>query len=342
MILSPERLKTALSIAGLLIAAASLPATAIDKTFGYVGCSNPKQYSVRLQTDVIIPPDVACQQVRTWHAIPAYKPWTNTPSPYGARDIRFSPEAKIEIEDDKRSAHVYFENNQNFPPGAKLSFVTSYLTDSSQRRFNPSAYSCSWSDCQKYNLQNALQTKATDPTVSELAFKIKQNHSPAVTVMEFCHWIGTNIKYDNSVSYRTDDVTATLKNRRGHCGHAMGLLTAFCHCVGIHTRNIVGLNLKEPLGKPSRLPIPDDLGNLHLWGEVYLPKIGWVEVEPIAGEKCFEIPASYIQSNTAFQNAAVWIKEAGKPTEQARWEFTDGRYQCKYKVLTRITYTEAH
>lgn len=171
-----------------------------------------------------------------------------------------------------------------------------------------------------------------------LAVKLKQNHDPANTVIEFSRWLYKNIEYDDTVQNRTDDLATTLKNRRGHCGHTAQLFHGLCRSVGLKTRDVVGLNLTDANGKKTNLP--NEWGNTHNWVEVYFPQIGWIEVEPVNGEKCFTIPAAFIQNNTAFQNAAVWVTEPNI-NKQALWGYKDGRYQCDYNVVTRITFSES-
>lgn len=313
-----------------------------ERLYGAVATSDAKTYTVRTQTDVTIPPKgQPCTKVRVWHAIAAYKPWSQTTSPLGATDLRSAPTAKIEAEDDKRSAHFYFEENRNFAPGTQLRYVSSFNAISVKRSFNPSAFRCSWSDCQQYFSQaqaNSQSKIANDPEVMALAVKLKANHDPANTVIEFCRWLHQNIEYDDKVQHRTDDLTMTLRNRRGHCGHTAQLFHGLCRSVGLKSRDVLGLNLTDANGKQSNLP--NEWGNVHIWVEVYFPKIGWIEVEPVNGEKCFTIPATFVQNNTSFQNAAVWVVESNKD-RQATWGYRDGRYQCDYNAVTRITFSES-
>lgn len=310
-----------------------------ERLYGAVGTSDAKIYTVRTQTDITIPTKGAsCRKVRVWHAIAAYKPWSQTASPLGASDMRSLPTAKIEPEPDKRSAHFYFEENRNFAPGTKLSYVTSFKTVSVKRTFNPSAHRCSWADCQQYISQNPISPLSLDPAAAAIALKIKQNHDPANTVVEFCNWIHKNITYDDTAQNRTDDLATTIKSGRGHCGHASQLFHGFCRAVGLQSRDVLGLNLTEPNGKKTNLP--NEWGNSHIWTEVYFPKIGWIEVEPINGDKCFNIPATFVQNNTGFQNAAVWVTEQNVD-KQATWGYRDGRYQCDYNAITRVTFSES-
>jgi hypothetical protein len=313
-----------------------------ERLYGAVATSDAKVYTVRTQTDLTIPTKgPRCTKVRVWHAIAAYKPWSNTTSPLGATDLRTAPTGKIEAEDDKQSAHFYFEENRQLTPGKKLSYVSSFKAVSVKRSFNPSSFRCSWSDCQQYfsqALANGQSQVATDPEVMALAVKLKQNHDPANTVIEFCRWLHQNISYDDTVKNRTDDLAETLKNRRGHCGHTAQLFHGLCRSVGLKTRDVLGLNLTDANGKKTNLP--NDWGNMHNWVEVYFPKIGWIEVEPVNAEKCFTIPAAFIQNNTSFQNAAVWVAEPNID-KQATWGYKDGRYQCDYNVVTHITFSES-
>jgi hypothetical protein len=310
-----------------------------ERLYGAVGTSDYKVYTVRTQTDLTIPAKGAsCHQVRVWHAIAAYKPWTKTALPLGASDLRSAPTAKTEAEDDKLSAHFYFEDNRQFAPGTRLRYVSSFKTLSAKRTFNPSSIHCMWSDCQEYISKNSQTPLPIDPEVMALAVSLKQNHDPANTIIEFAKWLTKNITYDDTVQTRTDDLAATIRTHRGHCGHTAQLFHGLCRAVGLKSRDILGLNLTDPNGKKTNLP--DQWGNTHNWVEVYFPKIGWIEVEPINGDKCYTIPAAFIQNNTSFQNAAVWVAEPNidKPVS---WGFKNGRYQCDYNVITRITFSES-
>ncbi|CAN5471019.1 hypothetical protein BH11CYA1_BH11CYA1_20300 [soil metagenome] len=333
-------MRVAAILATTLILLSPLQAGSVsEQLYGAVSTSDTKIYTVRTQTDITIPAQQAnCRKVRVWHAIAAYKPWSKTSNPLGANDLRSAPAAKIEPEPDKRSAHFYFEENRQFAPNTKLSYVSSFKVLSVKRTFNPSAHRCSWVDCQQYLSKNPLAITESDPVVTSLAAKLRGNHDPSNSIIEFCNWISKNITYDETVQQRTDDLSTTIKSKRGHCGHAAQLFHGLCRSVGLQSRDILGLNLTDENGKKTNLP--DTWGNTHTWTEVYLPKVGWIEVEPMSGEKCFIIPSTFIQNNTGFQNAAVWVAE-GSYDRPVNWGYRGGIYQCDYNMVTRITFSES-
>ncbi len=321
-----------------LILSACAPALAWgERSYGAINTSEPRSFTVRIQTEVTIPASgPACTQVRIWHAVPPWKPWTQTAAPLGASDLRSAPTAKLEPETDGRSTHFFYANDRRFAAGEKVQLVTSFKVNSVKRSFNPSTSRTDW-----YRVQNQV-SKATAPSNAEiraLAESLKGTHDPASTVVQFCQWIYTNIKYDAQVDYGNEDVRAILAHKRGHCGHMGVLLQQMCNAVGLNTRPALGMILEKPMGKLASADTPNDLGNIHTWAEVELPGTGWIEVDPAAGDKCFVIPANYVQNNTSFQNASVWVKEEKQPTRPITWSYSGGKAKCDYNVLTRITYT---
>lgn len=308
-----------------------------ERSYGAVDTSEPHTYLVRMQTEVTVPSTgPACTQIRMWHAVPPYKPWTGTAAPLGATDLRSAPTAKLEPEDDRQSTRQYYENNRRFAPGEKVTLVTSFRVNSVKRAFNPNAVRTDWYAVRK---QAVKPSEPTDAEVRTLAERLKGSYDPAHAVIEFCKWINANITYDDRVTYGNEDVRSILTNKRGHCGHMGVLLRQMCSAVGLNTRPCMGLILNKPRGSHPSADAPNDLGNIHTWVEVSLPNAGWVEVDPVGAEKCFTIPTNYVQNNTAFQNAAVWVKEDKKDTRPIFWSYENGRMKCDYNMLTRITYS---
>ena len=85
----------------------------------------------------------------------------------------------------------------------------------------------------------------------------------------------------------------------------------------------------------------NDYTNGHVWAEVFLPDIGWIEVEPYGGDKCFTVPATYVQNNTSFQNCSVWIMEQGQAPRMPRWVLQGDTYVNDYGVDNTITFGES-
>lgn len=329
-----------------------------ERNYGPITACDFKTFRVRMQTDVVIPAlDPAgntgggaskrCILLRTWHAQPSYKPWSATRSPLGAIEYSASPTAKIETEEDNRSTHIYWEERKKLSPGQRLSFVSYFKVISPKRSFNPSTQRITWSDVDLDNRTNSqrmeekdrIESKNIPAEILNLTKTLRSNHDPANAVKAYCQWIHDNIRYDASVGYQGDDVNAILSGKRGHCGHMITVLRHMCAATGLKIRVITGLNLSHPDGRPSP-GSPNPQPNAHLWAEIFFPRIGWIEVEPLNGEKCFEIPAGFIENNSAFQNYAVWYTESDNVPRQAMTSFLNGKYRADYDLVHTITFSQ--
>lgn len=282
-----------------------------------------------------------CLLLRCWHALPSHKAWSTGVPPLGAEALASEPPARLENESDRKSAHLYWEEKKALKPGQTLICTSYFNVVSPARSFNPNTRSISWSDIEQDNRQNPPTKVELNKNIVSLANELKANHDPANSIKQFCKWIREKIVYDATVPFAGDDVEAILKTRRGHCGHMLTILQQLCLASGIKTRTITGLNLCCPSGVPNYQHLVNPQPNAHLWSEVYLPGIGWIEVEASQGEKCFEIPSGFVENNTAFQNYAVWFTEDDNIPRQALTGYSDGKLRSDYDLQHIITFTEA-
>lgn len=156
-------------------------------------------------------------------------------------------------------------------------------------------------------------------------------------MLEFCKWITANIKYDASVPYGSDDLPATLKNKKGHCGHQLHVFQTMCSLAEIPCKTVVGLNLYRPDGMAALHKIRPDYENAHSWAEILLPGSGWVEIDPGQGDKAYSLPAQLIQNNADYQNYVVWMRVDGQ-WKIAQWEYRDGKWFSAYGIENVRTY----
>ena len=193
----------------------------------------------------------------------------------------------------------------------------------------------------KYNAEHKLTFPAQPGEISSLAEKLRYNKAPIEAVIEFSKWLKENLTYDASCFTDGNDVLATLGKRRGHCWHYMSLLKSMCNAVGLQCRPVEGLNLFFDNGNNNQMvQARVDYTNGHVWAEVFFPDVGWVEVEPNGGDKCYNIPSAYIQNNTKFQNYAVWITEQGRAPRETKWLWSGGKYISDYGVTHKVTFSE--
>ena len=319
------------------------PVSAAESIPRGVSTSNYKIYSVRMDTTVIAPATgPRCINVRVWHALPTHRPWSQIASPYGTLDQHAQPAGSIlEAESDRRSTHILYTAKNGQLPGQEMHYISDFRVISPDRKFDTYAAHIAWQDVYRYGTENKVKFSDPSSEISTLVEKFKYNRQPCETLVEMSKWIKENFTYDATCNVAGDDVLGILRAKRGHCLHLMTIFLAFCDAAKIPCRAVKGLNLHCPTGSSEVDQSRNDYTNGHVWGEVYLPNVGWVEVEPFGGDKCFVIPANYVQNNTSFQNYAVWVWEQGAAPRLPKWILRGNKYVSEYGIDHKITYTES-
>lgn len=312
---------------------ATVPATR-GVTVGYA-----KRYLVHVTTTLNLPTSApGLKQVRVWHALPVVRPWSKTNKQPPLTALSYQPNtARFELEADRRSGHIYYETNNPPSNGRTLTYKTDFEFYSADRKFDPSAVSCTWSQYKASDYPASDGTRV-GTNVKKLADDLRRNTDPISCVTKFNAWIFKNIRYDERCTVPLDDGDDILAAGRGHCGHIASLFKQMCLAAGIPFRPGWGLALDDDdtirkLGKT-----PDNFPYIHTWGEVYFPNVGWVEVDPTRGNDPYNFPASLVSNNSGFQNCSVWITENGGETHAARWLSTNGRSGFEYGIDTKIRF----
>ncbi len=295
--------------------------------------SDRKLYKVSMTTAVTIPRASRIQALRVWHAVPPKRPWMQGKGDVGATQIRALPSSGVlRYDRNKASHHNYWQVSRGLRPARTLRFTTTFDVISVQRVFRPDRTRTAWTALSARRKGNSRLFK--------VAIEARRKMAPAKAVLQYCIWLKKNITYDASVSHKVGDVDATVKLRKGHCGHFYEALAQMCGAVGIKIRRVVGLNLYSRDGRRGGLShIRADFTNIHTWAEVYFGKVGWVEVELSFGSKAYTIPARFVQNNKWFQNYAVWYREKGRwsvPT----WSFDGRRWTSRFALSHTISYSE--
>ena len=120
-------------------------------------------------------------------------------------------------------------------------------------------------------------------------------------IIEFTTWIVSETEYTVGYSYPFNDLNAISEHMAGDCGTRFSILYALCKTAGIPIRLAWGFNVCNALG----LFDGRNSWNHHAWAEIYLPEIGWTEVEP-ASTTPFFINNTYIRNDTRCQSFVVW------------------------------------
>ncbi|HMY03448.1 MAG TPA: transglutaminase-like domain-containing protein [Candidatus Obscuribacter sp.] len=299
-----------------------------------VSTANQHRYLVHVKTT--LKPKASSEQVRVWHALPVLKPWGRVYRQPPVTGLGYTPRTgKFELEADKRSGHLYYE--ENAPARQKeLVFQTDFELFSADRRFDPNYSNCSFANYKAQDFACVDKTIKVHPQLKTLAASLKQGSDPINYVKKVCDWIRGNITYDDSVGYEASDCASIMKNKRGHCGHIATVFNHLCLAGGVPWRVAWGLALTDAATIKSMGKTTENFPYSHTWGEVYFPGIGWVEVDPVRDRDYFFIPATHIQNNSSFQNAAIWIQDRGGEPHMPRFE--SGKYE--YDAITKISFEE--
>lgn len=273
---------------------------------------------------------------------PPRRPWSLFTGEAGATEIQFLSSGRQEYEAKHDSHHILWTENARVNPGQKHQFLSQFKVRSVKRVFRPGDEPISWEEVEALPpLTRASceeRGKEIHPRIQRIAEEIMERRAPYEAVMDFCMWIGERIKYDAAFPYETDNISAIITQEKGHCGHQAAVFCQFCAAAGIPVRTVMGLNLYEEDGVGELHETRADFTNIHTWAEIYLPRVGWVEVDPVGGNNPFVIQPHLIQNNRWFQNYSVWVRNAGE-MRQPRWILgEDGKYESEYAIEHLITF----
>lgn len=312
---------------------------------GAVKTSKPVTFEVEMTTTFVVPAgNDKIDQVRVYHALPTPRAWNAADAKHGASKLTFTPKGAEELtHDDTNSRHLLWTVDGKQKPGTKLTFKSNMTISSPDRTLNVKAVKTTWKDYEKEPkdkaaVVNPATAKAVHPELAKVAAEYKAKLPPAQAVLAMCKWTTDTIKYDASVTHTATDIESIMKQKCGHCGHRATVLEQMTASAGVPHRTVWGMSLYAPDGRTSDLQkVRADYTNIHTWAEVYLPGVGWVEVDSGLGANAFSLPATQIQNNRWFQNYAVWMREDGKdkiPT----WTPVKGGFRSDYGVENIISY----
>lgn len=156
-------------------------------------------------------------------------------------------------------------------------------------------YTIPWADETPYDTESELYQTFTgpergiesdDPTLRELAEEIVGDESsPYKQVLLIQSWLKQNISYPDLGSSYPDDALLCIDQGVGDCAGQSKVFVALCRALGIPARTVSGLRpFQAGVGRldqfGARAAWFERTLDVHVWGEVYLPAVGWVQCEP--------------------------------------------------------------
>jgi transglutaminase-like putative cysteine protease len=128
--------------------------------------------------------------------------------------------------------------------------------------------------------------ESDDPKIRELAQRIVGGEANVYKrVLQIQAWVHENVRYPSLGSTYPDDAALCIDKAVGDCAGQSKVFVSLCRALGIPARTISGL-LPYKLGVGqlsefgSRAAWFDQNLSVHVWVEVYLPQLGWVQGEP--------------------------------------------------------------
>jgi len=145
------------------------------------------------------------------------------------------------------------------------------------------------------------------PNVVRLAHTLVGNEEDLLKIIKrFSDWTGPNVHQEandlNGKYITRYNIQTPIKEGRGWCGPRSSVFRALCAAYDIPAREIGGYSLCSitalvggEINARSDRPIKKGDSNAHVWAEVFLPHVGWVEIAVGGGTPdCFTSSANQV------------------------------------------------
>jgi len=128
--------------------------------------------------------------------------------------------------------------------------------------------------------------EADDPKIQALAQNIIGDEDNVFKqALKIQSWVQQNIRYADITTVYPDDALKCIEQGLGDCAGQSKVFVALARAVGIPARTVSGLlpfkrgeGMQELFG--PRTTWFDQNLSVHVWIEIYLPPLGWVQAEP--------------------------------------------------------------
>lgn len=268
----------------------------------------PHRLRVTHTTRVKVGPEAARLQV--WHAKPLERSWPGVETTFAVVATTLAPSGGEEIA-TRSEGGVAWTWKVSEPTAGELEFISTFELLSADRDLKTAGLEIRWADVADGAgiMEGQPALPVANEQLREVVAKIKRKERNVLdAIAAFAQWVNGNIAYDPGAAYRSEDLEAICKGRAGHCGHRATVFLALCQAAGLPARRVVGYALLNKAGGGVGV----DDSNRHVWVQVNLPTLGWVEVEPAPHGSPFAIGFPFVMCPFDLQaRFAVEVAKSG-------------------------------
>ncbi len=280
-----------------------------------------KVHRLRVTHTTRVTVEAGLARLRVWQAQPRARTWPGSEAPWVPQAATFSPTAATE-RPTKAEGGLAWVWDLPQPEAGSLALVSRFEVLSADRDLDTAGLTIRWKELEA----GAGEAPEAAPDLPEPTPRLLEVHQglrkKAKDVLEavvaFTRWIRSHVVHRGGVSYGIRDLDAILAGGAGHCGHRATVFLALCRASGIPARRVVGYSLD---GAPGLLDGRED-PNRHVWAEVRLPGLGWVEVEPAPTGSPFAIPYTRVMTPADLQSCFVEAVGPGGASRRPPYEDT--------------------
>lgn len=243
-------------------------------------------------------------RLEVWHAKPLERIWPEMKAPLDVEQVALSPVEGKEAPTRTEGGRAWTWELTD-PAAGELEFVSTFVVRSCDRDLKSAGRFAAWTELPADTtevMQGLPPLPTPNETVREAAKALRRKSKDVIEGLTgITQWVNQHVAYQPGVTYKADDLEAICKGGAGHCAHRATVFLAFCRELGIPARRVSGYAL---LNKVSGGLGGDD-SNRHVWAEVHLPTLGWIEVEPAPRGSPFALSHLYLVCPRDLQSRAV-------------------------------------
>lgn len=275
-----------------------------------------KTHRLRVTHTTRVRVEAGTTALKVEQAKPLSRAFAGLKPPLGVETVTFSPKGATDVA-TVAPGGTSWTWTIDHPAEGVTDYVSTFDVVAADHELKSSGLALRWDDLPK-DLAEAMKDLPPLPVAPErlrdVVAQIRKKKNDLLDgVTAMAAWVRAHIAYTGGVAYGINDLDAILRGGAGHCGHRATVFLALCQAAGIPARRVVGYALEN---KDGLIDGHED-ANRHVWVEISLPTLGWIEVEPAPAVTPFAIPFNYLRNPGDFQSCRVTGRKDGERSAPA-------------------------